>query len=107
MRTTLDACWITLGLLLAGAAVATVAAQEVTFPLAQYNELRALAGAAPEPAPPPAAPFALESADFDVHAGASSARVVQRLSIALFADGWQQIPLGEAGSFIAADLNGL
>ncbi|HYG61325.1 MAG TPA: hypothetical protein VEL74_01985, partial [Thermoanaerobaculia bacterium] len=109
MRTTLDAFLICMALLLAAIASTTAAtAQEVKFPLADYEALRARAGMAPEPSPPPAAPFALESADFDIRVGeAVSARVVQRLSLTLFADGWQQVPLGEAGSFIAADLGGL
>lgn len=43
----------------------------------------------------------------DVRAGATSARVVQRLALTLFSPDWQKVPLGAAGSFIAADLGGL
>ena len=44
-----------------------------------------------------------------ISADGESARVVQTLGLTLFADGWQKVPLGEAGSFIAArfgDLEG-
>lgn len=85
------------------------AAQEVTLPLAQFEALRARARAAPEAAPAPPAPLAFEAADISIAAGNESARIVQKLELTLYADGWQKVPLGEAGSFIAArfgDLEG-
>jgi hypothetical protein len=81
-------------------------AQQVTLPLTQYEALRSRANPAPEAAPTPPAPFALEIADFDVKAGAESARVVQTLRFTLFDDQWQTVPLGDAGSFIHADFAG-
>jgi len=84
-------------------------AQQVTLPLAQFEALRARARAAPEAEPAPPAPLAFEAADLAIAAGNESARIVQKLDLTLYADGWQKVPLGEAGSFIAArfgDLEG-
>src|SRR6185503_14499191 len=89
-----------LGVLDAGAA--PTRAQEVTLPLAQYEELRAKAHPPDDAAPPPPAPFALESADLLVVAGVESATVTQVLELAIYADGALAIPVGEAGSFTAA-----
>ena len=83
------------------------AAQQVTLPLAQFEELRAKARSTPEPAPAPPAPYALERDDLAIVAGASSARVVQTLALRLLGAGWQSVPIGEAGSFVSADLGGL
>ncbi len=83
------------------------AAQQVSLPLSQYEDLRTRARTSSEPAPAPPSPFALESDDLDVIAGPASARIVQRLAVRLLAAGWQAIPLGSAGSFVAADLGGL
>lgn len=91
--------------LLAGPAVA----QQVTLPLADYEALRARAHPAGDPALAPPAPFAFETADLVIAADGDSARIVQTLGLALLAEGWQKVPLGEAGSFIAArfgDLEG-
>jgi hypothetical protein len=82
-------------------------AQQVTLPLGKYEELRARANPAPETAPVPPAPFALEVADFAVQAGATSARLVQTLVLTLYGEEWRTVPLGEAGSFIAADFGGM
>ncbi|MFL6201278.1 MAG: hypothetical protein ACJ76J_19070 [Thermoanaerobaculia bacterium] len=85
------------------------AGAQVTMPLAEYEALRARANPEAEPNPSPPAPFAFESADVVISADGESARVVQTLGLTLFADGWQKVPLGEAGSFIAArfgDLEG-
>jgi hypothetical protein len=91
--------------LLAAQALAA-GAQEVTLPLTQYEDLRSRANPAVEVPVKAPAPFALELADFDVKAGAESARVVQTLRFTLFDDQWQTVPLGEAGSFIRADFGG-
>jgi hypothetical protein len=81
--------------------------QEVTLPLAQFEELRSRANPKPDdPAPPPAR-FALESADLEITAGASSARIVQKLVLSVFSDTWERVPLGEAGSFTSARFGGL
>jgi hypothetical protein len=93
------------GLLAAGAQIAS--AQQVTLPLAQFEELRARANPAPSAAAPPPAPFAVESDELTVTAGPISARVVQTLTLTLYARDWQSIPLREAGSFIGADLGSL
>ncbi len=82
-------------------------AQQVKMPLSDYNQLRARANPDREADPPPPAPFAFESADLAVAAGPESARIVQTLDLSLFAEGWQTIPLGEAGSFIAAQFGDL
>ena len=82
-------------------------AQQVNLPLTQYEELRARANPAPDTLVAPAAPFALELADFDVTAGPVSARVAQRLRLTLYDDKWQTVPLGDPGSFIHADLAGV
>ena len=84
-------------------------AQQVTLPLAQFEELRERANPAPDEDLAPPAPFALSTAEILIGASAESARVVQTLDLTIYADGWQKIPLGEAGSFIAArfgDLEG-
>ena len=83
------------------------AALQVSMPLSQYDEMRARARTSPEQVSPPPAPFALESDDLEVIAGPTSARIVQRLALRLLGAGWQAIPLGDAGSFVAADLDGL
>lgn len=83
------------------------AAQQVTLPLTQYEDLRARANPAPEVLAPPPAPFALELSDLEVTAGPVSARVAQRLRLTLYDDKWQTVPLGDPGSFIHADLAGV
>jgi hypothetical protein len=85
----------------------TAEAQQVTLPLAQFEELRSRASSAGQAALPPPAPFAVESDEIAITAGPLSARVVQTLTLTLFAGDWQAIPLYEAGSFIRADLGGL
>jgi hypothetical protein len=96
---------LSVALLAAGAESA--ASQQVVLPLAQYEELRAKARATPEPAPPLAAPFAIESDDLDVLVGPASARIVQTLAVRLLGADWQSIPVGDAGSFVSADLGDL
>jgi hypothetical protein len=83
------------------------AGQQVKMPLSEYNQLRAQASPDLDADPPPPAPFAFESADLVLTAGPESARIVQTLDLSLFAEGWQTIPLGEAGSFIAAKFGDL
>lgn len=83
--------------------------QQVTMPLTDYEALRARAHPEGDQKPSPPAPFAFEAADLVITADGESARVVQTLDLALLAEGWQKVPLGEAGSFIAArfgDLDG-
>jgi hypothetical protein len=90
-------------------AAAAAGAQQVTLPLPQYEELRVRANPAAVTPPAPPAPFALESADFEIAAGSSGARITQTLALTIYADGWQRVPLGEAGSFTTArfgDLEG-
>lgn len=108
MRRPIRVCvrvWIMGTLCVLAAAVA--GAQQVTLPLPQYEELRSRANPVPEATPVPPAPFALESADFAVVAGASSARITQTLALTIYADGWQRVPLGEAGSFTTAHFGDL
>ncbi len=93
--------------LMALAVPRSLAAQEVTLPLSQYEQLRARANPKPEdPAPLPAR-FALESADLEIAVGASSARIVQKLVLNVFSDSWERVPLGEAGSFTSARFGSL
>jgi hypothetical protein len=86
---------------------ALAAGAQVTMPLAEYEALRGRADPEAEPDPKPPAPFAFETADLVISADGESARIVQTLGLTLFADGWQKVPLGEAGSFIAARFGGL
>jgi hypothetical protein len=102
---------VRIGLLCAGCVLValTARAQQVKMPLSDYNDLRARANPDRDPDPSPPAPFAFETAELAIAAGPESARIVQTLDLALFADGWQTVPIGEAGSFIAArfgDLEG-
>jgi len=46
-------------------------------------------------------------AELEVTAGPASARLVSILTLTLDAPGWQSVPLGEMGSFVASDLGGL
>jgi len=94
--------WMTCAL-----AAAVAGAQQVTLPLAEYEVLRTRANPLAETPPVPPAPFALESADFEVVAGAASARITQTLALTIYADGWQRVPLGEAGSFTTAHFGDL
>lgn len=81
--------------------------QQVTLPLSQFEELRSRANPRPDdPAPPPAR-FALESADFEIEVGATSARILQKLALTINTDTWERVPLGEAGSFTAAGFGDL
>jgi hypothetical protein len=81
--------------------------QQVKMPLSDYNQLRARANPDQDADPSPPAPYAFESADLAITAGPESARIVQTLDLSLFADGWQTMPLGEAGSFIGAKFGDL
>jgi hypothetical protein len=102
---------LALALAAGGAAAAQQAAQpavqQVTLPLPQYEALRARANPAPAAPPPPPAPFALEGDEVEVRAGATAARVVQVLTLTLYSPDWQTIALGEAGSFLSAELGDL
>lgn len=84
-----------------------VGGQQVTLPLAEYEALRARAHPGDEPRPAPPAPFAFETADLVITADGERARIVQTLDLALLAEGWQKVPLGEAGSLIAARFGAL
>ncbi|HSN88247.1 MAG TPA: hypothetical protein VL025_15920, partial [Thermoanaerobaculia bacterium] len=97
---------VALGILLTVQALAAHA-QQVTLPLARYEELRARANPAPPDSPPPPAPYALERAELDLVAGATSARLVEDLWLTIYADGWQRVPLGTGFSFTKADLGAL
>jgi hypothetical protein len=85
---------------------AVAGAQQVTLPLDKYEALRARANPGLETPSAPPAPYALELAKYAVKVGPESARVVQTLRLTLYDDKWQTVPLGEAGSFIAADFKG-
>ncbi|HEV8629310.1 MAG TPA: hypothetical protein VGV61_03265 [Thermoanaerobaculia bacterium] len=101
---TLHRSWL-LSLVLGTCGVA--AAQQVTLPLPQYEELRARAHPPAEETPPPPAPFALESAEVTIVAGADNARVSQALDLVVYGEGEQSVPLGEAGSLTAARFGAL
>ena len=81
-------------------------AQQVTLPLEKFEQLRARANPETDNPVRPPAPWALELAEYEVKVGPESARVVQTLRFTLYDDQWQTVPLGEAGSFIAADFKG-
>jgi hypothetical protein len=90
-----------------GPAGSSAAAQQVTLPLAKFEQLREQARTIPEPPPPPPAPFALTSDEIEIVAGPAAARVVQVLTVRLLGAGWQSVALGDTGSFVGADLGGL
>lgn len=97
---------VALGILLSLQALGT-RAQQVTLPLAKYEELRTRANpAAADPAQPPA-PYALERAELDLVAGPTSARILQDLWLTIYADGWQRVPLGQNLSVTQADFGAL
>jgi hypothetical protein len=90
--------------------LALAAGAQVTMPLADYEALRNRANPEADQNPKPPAPFAFETADLVIAAmseDTESARIVQTLGLTLFIDGWQKVPLGEAGSFIAAKFGNL
>ncbi len=82
-------------------------AQEVTLPLARYDELRALAEPAPEAEPEPVVPVAYERAVLAITVGSTTARIVQELTVAVFGDDWRNLPMADAGSFVDADFGGV
>lgn len=92
---------------LALAALASAASAQVTLPLEQFEKLRARASAPHDAKIDPPAPFAFERAELQIEVGEQSARVIQDLSLVVYGSGWQQVPLGELGSFSAADFFGL
>jgi hypothetical protein len=81
--------------------------QEVTLPLAQYEELRERARPTPEPKVSPPAEYALEAAQVDVVAGRHSARVSQRLTLSIYSGEWLSVPLPAIGSLTASQLGTL
>ncbi len=96
--------WLIVLILWAQSAVA----QEVTLPLERYDQLRELARPEPEPAPEPPAPVAFEEAVVRIAvaesgAGATSARIIQDLTLTILGDGWQSLAVGDAGTFVDAD----
>jgi hypothetical protein len=97
---------VALGILLSVQALGA-RAQQVTLPLAKYEELRTRANpAAADPVQPPA-PYALERAELDLVAGSTSARLVEDLWLTIYADGWQRVPIGGNPSVIQADFGAL
>lgn len=82
------------------------AARQVTLPLPDFQALRERARLLPAvPAPPPA-PFTIERDQVEIVAGPASATVTQRLTVRLLGGDWTTIPLGEAGAWVSADLDG-
>ena len=71
---------------------------QVTMTLEEFNRLRQSALEPPPVEDPPPSPWALESADFAIEAGTGSARLRTTLALAVFAEGWQKVPLGNLGS---------
>ncbi len=90
-----------------GGAGAPSAGGAVTLPLAQFEELRARAQVAAEPPAMPPAPFAILSDQVEIAVGPSSAAVLQRLTVRVLSRDWVEVPLGDAGSLVEADLGGL
>jgi hypothetical protein len=82
-------------------------ARQVTLPLNDFERLRERGNPAPDLPPSPPLPYALERAEIEIAAAPGSARVVTTLTISLYGAGWQKIPLGDLGLFVAADLGGL
>ena len=82
IRTGLSFALVWLSALAAGA-------QQVTLPLAQFEELRGRANPAPDDDLSPPAPFALSTAEIVIEAGPESARVVQTLDLTIYAEGWE------------------
>jgi hypothetical protein len=89
------------------ASAGALGAQEVTLPLDRYDDLRQRARPVPVATPAPPAAHALEAAQIEIVAGKETARVTQRLTLSLFASGWQEIALPGAGSLTAAELGSL
>ena len=98
-----------LGMLFAAAVLSSplAVAQEVTLPLDRYDELRARARPMPPETVTPPAPFALEAAQLEITAGRGSARVVQRLTLSIYAEDWVRVPLAVAGSLTSTQLGTL
>jgi len=92
------------GLLMASGALWS---QEVTLPLAQYEELRERARPTPEPKASPPAEYALEAAQVDIAAGRRSARVSQRLTLSIYTGEWLSLPLPAVGSLTSSQLGTL
>lgn len=92
---------------LAGWCLAGPAQAQVKLSLEDFQKLRQRAQPPELVLPPPPAPFAFELAELDLVVGEVSARLDQTLTLTLFADGWQRIPLGRSGSFTGADWRGL
>jgi hypothetical protein len=88
------------------ALLALAAGAQVTLPLEKFEQLRARANPETDNPVHPPAPYALELAEYEVKVGPESARVAQTLRFTLYDDQWQTVPLGEGGSFIAADFKG-
>ena len=79
-----------------------LSAQQVTLPLARYDELRGLASPGAAEAPAPAQPVAFERATLNVTVGETSARIAQDLTLAVYGDGWRNLPVANAGTYIDA-----
>ena len=104
MRTAVAAL---IGLGAVGAAPIPAAPQEVTLPLAAYEALRERARPVATPTPSPPAPYSVEAAELEIHAGQESALVIERLRLSIYDGGWQTIPLSPSGSLTSVRLGAL
>ena len=82
-------------------------AQEVRLPLERYDELRSRASARPQEPPEPTVLVAFEEAVLEIEAGETRARILQRLTVSVAGDAWQDLPLPALGTYISADLGGV
>ena len=82
-------------------------AQQVALPLDRYESMREAAKVPEHEAPSPAAAIAFERASIEIAVHSDRAEVIQTLTLAVYADGWQTLPLTAIGSLVEADLGGL
>jgi len=84
-----------------------VISQQVTLPLEDYEWLRR-SGERPSPARvDPAVPIVLERAEASLVVGERSARLALELTIMIYGEGWQTIPLPPGGNLTAVTLGAL
>jgi hypothetical protein len=93
--------------LLALCSASPSSAQQVTLPLPEYQALRARAF--PQPPAPlrPPVPVAVEEAALRVVVGEASAQVRQTLTVTLYGEGWQAVPLPASGGYTGVLSDGL